>query len=336
MPAVSVLAVAVLGGCGSTTDEVPAAQEAATSDSAGCAEPTFEPAETPTEVSLASGGVERSYLLHVGAAVDDEPAPLVVDLHGYLSGAALQTSMSAFGDLADEEGFVVATPQGSSDLPYWNAVPHDDLPDDIAFLTAVIDDVGAQVCVDLDRVHVVGFSNGAFLASLVACELSDRVASVAAVAGAHDPRDCDPERAVPFLAVHGTDDEFVSFEGGPNPALDTLEWSDESRRAFDGLPFADVRGVAAAWSTRNGCATTPEVDEIAPSVEATIYRSCDGGGTVTLVVVDGGGHTWPGSEFSMLSESLLGPTTEEIDGTEVVWQFFSDHPHRADEGTTDG
>jgi polyhydroxybutyrate depolymerase len=281
---------------------------------------------TQGRVDLTSGGADRWYSLMVPSAYDGAPVPLVVDLHGYLSGAAVHAEISQLGALGEEAGFVVATPQGTSDMAYWNAVPHADLPDDVGFVEDVIDDVGATVCIDPARVYVDGFSNGAFLTSLIACRLSERVAAVAAVAGLQMPSDCAPERAAPVLAVHGTDDRHVSFEGGPNPALDELTWNDESRAAFDGLPFADVTETAAAWAEAAGCGPEPDRTEVADAVELIAYSGCTGGSAVELYVVEGGGHAWPGSDLSAASASILGPTTEAIDASELIWSFFQDHP----------
>lgn len=293
----------------------------------GCETPVGDVADGLSEErTLISGGAERRYRIHVPPTLGADPVPLVIDLHGYLSGSELQATMSGFEELADEEGFVVATPQGSGELPYWNAVPHPELPDDVVFVEDVIDEISEQVCVDPARVHVTGFSNGAFLTSLVACELSDRVASAAPVAGLLTPAGCEPERAVPILTIHGTDDQFVSFTGPPNPALETLTWNDESRSAFDGLPFADVRTSAGAWAEMDGCDATPTVQQVSPAVEETTYGSCDDGATVILLAVTGAGHTWPGSAFSVASAPILGSTTDEFIATTTIWEFFEAHP----------
>ena len=45
-----------------------------------------------------------------------------------------------------------------------------------------------------------------------------------------------------------------------------------------------------------------------------------------LYVVDGAGHTWPGSAFAAASEPILGPATDEMDASQVIWSFFDEHP----------
>lgn len=312
-----------------TAPAVPARTPGCDPDTGIAVDPTTAAAGTRgshERVDLDVDGTARWYTRYVPSTGGAAPLPLVVDLHGYLSGSAGQAAISDLAATAEEQGFVLATPQGNGDLPYWNAVPHDELPDDIAFIEAVIDDVGAATCIDPRRVYVDGFSNGAFLASLVACQLSDRVAAVAAVSGLQVPEGCDPARPVPVLGIHGTADRFVSIDGGPNPALDDLSWNDDSRLAFDGLPFAPVTEAAAGWAARNGCTPDPAVTEVAPAVEHIAYEGCEAGTAVELYVVDGAGHTWPGSAFAAASAATLGPATDAIDANEVIWSFFADHP----------
>ena len=322
----------VLSGCGgddagedaASTEETAGPTTTGTAP-LGCAAAAPAPAGTE-RVELSSGGEERWYDRVVPSGYEGSPRPLVIDLHGYLSGAETQAAISGFGALAEREGFVLATPQGNSDLPYWNATPEPDLPDDVGFVADVIDDVSATVCIDPDRVYVDGFSNGAFLASLVACELSDRVAAVAAVAGLLVPDGCEPDGPVPVLAIHGTDDQYVPVDGGPGPALADLDWSVDSRHAFDGLAFADVAETAATWAELDGCDPAPTRTDVSAAVASEAYGDCAGGAAVDLYVVDGGGHTWPSSAFSHASAAILGPTTDDIDATELIWSFFEEHP----------
>ncbi len=56
--------------------------------------------------------------------------------------------------------------------------------------------------------------------------------------------------------------------------------------------------------------------------------TCPPGADVELYRVQGGGHSWPGSAFSKLIESVVGPTTDSISANEVMWAFFQAHPLR--------
>ena len=41
-----------------------------------------------------------------------------------------------------------------------------------------------------------------------------------------------------------------------------------------------------------------------------------------FVIIDGGGHTWPGSPFSGPLENIMGKTDTSIDANEFMWDFF--------------
>jgi polyhydroxybutyrate depolymerase len=38
-----------------------------------------------------------------------------------------------------------------------------------------------------------------------------------------------------------------------------------------------------------------------------------------------GGHTWPGTDVDL---SALGATTQEINASQTMWEFFKAHPRR--------
>ena len=53
------------------------------------------------------------------------------------------------------------------------------------------------------------------------------------------------------------------------------------------------------------------------------YESGKEGAEVVLVVIEGGGHTWPGNEPRMRS---LGVSTRDISANDMMWEFFQQHP----------
>src|SRR4029079_13798140 len=166
-----------------------------------------------TRVDTKSGGKARWYFRHLPPTyTGTEPLPVVIDLHGYLEGAALHKANSALGPFGDARGFITITPQGSSNpIPLWNT---DLASPDVRFIGDLLDEVEARLCVDERRVFVTGLSNGAFMTSAVACKYADRIAAAAPVAGIRDIKGCAFARPVPVIAFHGTADPFVSYTGG--------------------------------------------------------------------------------------------------------------------------
>nr|WSY50829.1 hypothetical protein OG999_12370 [Streptomyces sp. NBC_00886] len=50
------------------------------------------------------------------------------------------------------------------------------------------------------------------------------------------------------------------------------------------------------------------------------YRACRGGDDVVSYVIDGGGHTWPGSTADWPAD--LGSVNQEISANQIMWSFF--------------
>lgn len=300
--------------------------------SAGCKAPPVAPGEQ--QVDTTSAGAPRYYLRRVPPVYDGtKPVPVVVDLHGYLEGAALHAANSMLGPFGDAHGFVTITPQGSGVVvPGWEV--EFDSPD-VRFVGDLLDEVRRTLCVDDRRVYVAGFSNGAFLASTIACVYADRITAIATVEGLLDPAGCKPARPVPIVAFQGTGDEFVAYTGGLGPRARVASANDGTGRLLGetsgGRAVARspaTEKVVAAWAKRNKCTVKPKTANVAPDVTAIRYR-CPARADVVLYRIAGGGHTWPGSEFSRAIEAAVGPTTFSINADDVMWSFFQAHPRRA-------
>ena len=234
---------------------------------------------------------ERWYLRTAPGDTGSARLPLVVDLHGYSEGAERHAEVTRFGPLGEDEGFVTVTPHGAGDPPHWDLAADGR---DVAFVEDVIDDARRRLCVDPDRVYVTGSSMGGFLTSVVACELGDRLAAVATVAGLAEVRDCAGWHPLPVLAVHATGDDAVRYDGGLSPRVADALGLPETGPAVPAL----VRG----WATKNGCATEPDTQR---DGDVTVIRfPCPAGGEVVHRRIDGGGHDWPTS------------------ATEDIWRFF--------------
>ncbi|MBX3285762.1 MAG: hypothetical protein KF703_10505 [Actinobacteria bacterium] len=267
--------------------------------------------ETPGDVAatFASGGVARAYRLSVPPSYDpDEPAPLIVNLHGSGSNA-LQASV--YGDVpraAAERGVIVVTPEAVDGR--WEL---GGTGPDADFLVALLDDVEGRYCVDLDRVHLMGMSLGAWKAAATACSFPDRFASVALVTVEVFPGSCDP---MPVIAFHGTADATVAYgEGGGTV--------DDADTVNAGLPGALAN--IAAWAESGGCDPEPIDTEVGDDVKLRRFEGCDDGIGVELYTIVGGGHTWPGSDIALGDPKL---TTDTIDATQLSLDWFEAHPAR--------
>jgi polyhydroxybutyrate depolymerase len=240
------------------------------------------------------------------------PVPLVLNFHGFGSNALEQERYSGFAALADREGFIVATPEGTNSPQRWYIYSQLEpgYVDDFAFVGDLIDALSARYCIDAARVYAVGISNGGGMSSQLGCRLNGRMAAIAPIAGSpYSELSCRDAGPMPVIAFHGTEDTIVPFEGGPGGRL--------------GLPINAVRDNMRDWAQHNGCNLTLETQRIADDVVLESYGGCSDGADVHLYVIEGGGHTWPGATRNI---AALGTTTQSISATELAWSFFTGHP----------
>lgn len=309
--------------------DVPVATAAAPSAGCGAAATAAQPGQQQS--TILSSGAERSFYFHVPPAHDGvAPLPLIVDFHGYSEGAEIHVLMSGLGPFGDEHGFVTITPQGTGPVPRWDTTLGSP---DLVFVGDLLDHAEATLCIDTNRIFAAGLSNGAFMSSAVACAYADRVAAVAPVAGIRDVPGCAPARPVPVVAFHGTADGFVAYDGGLGEQALDLPAPDGSGRtlrevgvqATPDAQAAPIPAITEAWAARNGCSGQERETRVATDVAVLTY-GCPVGAEVELYRVDGGGHSWPGSDFSAQVASIVGATTFSIDADEVMWAFFQAHP----------
>ena len=265
--------------------------------------------------TIESSGEEREYLLYVPKSYDpDTPTALVVSLHGRGLWPAQQKNLSGWNRLAEDHGFIVAYPSGSGMLKGWMRSQSGAMQDS-HFISKLIDTLMAEYNIDPTRVYADGLSNGGGMALVLSCTLSKRIAAIGLVAAAAaDPTvSCKSHRPVPTIAFHGTADFIVPFEGGPvgGPFK------------YHGVVFLSVREWIARLSKRNDCTSGPEESVAAPGVARVEHFGCADNASVTLYVIQAGGHTWPGGK--PMPEWLVGPTSDAVDATAETWTFFRNH-----------
>ncbi|MRR30447.1 hypothetical protein EG834_09040 [bacterium] len=270
-------------------------------------------AETTT-VQLISSGENRSYDLYLPKSINpSKPAPLVISLHGYSSKPSDMIYSTRWNNLADSEGFIAVYPLAHGSPTYWRTTgstyPAESAMMDVQFISDIISQLEGKYNIDAARIYVNGMSNGGGMTIVLACHLADRLAAVGSVAGAYSyPADlCTPSRPVPLIAFHGSDDPTIPYDGG---------------MAF-GFNYPSLPLFAENWASSNNCTetkSTPQEGEIS----ITEYTLCTQNADVALYTIHGGGHTWPGD--TPAATPTWGYTTQQIDATALMWQFFEQHP----------
>jgi len=262
------------------------------------------PAPAVQHKQLEVGGLPRSYRLYTPPTIDRRrPAPLVIVLGGFGNSAEDMVGATDFDRVAETANFVVAYADGINKT--WNAGycclgRATSGPDDVAFLTRLIDDVGTGQKVDPARVYAVGVSAGAMMAYRLGCEMAGRITGIGSVAGAMIVDDCHPARPVSVIEIHGTADGEVPYQGGRTAGGATQESPPTPAVA---QRWADLDHCPASTTTNSGVVTT------------AAWTGCAAGTAVKLVTLEGGGHTW----FA----DGLGPVAGAVDASRMMWEFFS-------------
>jgi len=275
--------------------------------------------------TMNSGGVERTYRLHVPPSqAGRTPLPLVLALHGNTGTGAGQARLSHLDSVSDRHGFMVVYPDGlDRSWADGRGVTSADRRgvDDVRFLAALVDEVDRRHPVDRARVYATGMSNGGFMSARLACDVADRFAAVALVAASISDvtaKACRPSGPVSVAILEGTEDPLVPYRGGAmgrNADRGQVLSHEQAIRLFRDLARCTATVKREHAPDQAGDGTTVDVD---------VYPECEGGAEVRGYTVRGGGHTWPGGD-AYLPAILVGKTSRNLDASEAIWSFFSGH-----------
>ncbi|MEO8218731.1 MAG: PHB depolymerase family esterase [Acidobacteriota bacterium] len=255
--------------------------------------------------SVTSGDLKRTYRLHLPSkATTSTPIPIVLNFHGRTATGIDQEIYSGLVPISDRETFILVSPDGTGTPLGWSAgATPSNTVDDVLFVNDLLNTLERELCIDTARVYATGFSNGAFMASKLACAMPDRIAAIAVVGGIHYGQGGCAGR-VPVLAIHGSQDALVPMAGGTVRA-----WR------YPGVPAA-----MDDWSASNGCLASTTNTELAQGVILQNYDNC--AASTQLIVLDRAGHVWPGSAGTSAAEPA-----GRVAGAELVWSFLAAARH---------
>jgi polyhydroxybutyrate depolymerase len=243
-----------------------------------------------------------------------ERVPLLMVLHGFGVPSSLLIVKAGLNQVADQKKFAYLAPEGARDAlgrPFWNAsksccdLDHRQI-DDVKRLRELLSANLDNASIDPQRVFVIGYSNGGFMAQRLACDMGDRIAGVVSVAGAAPAPDvpCAQSTALSFLEIHGDSDPIVHYAGGT-----VFDRNDVA--AHSSAP-----DTAKFWAQRLSCAgelhdvQTLDLEPHVADRETLVQRYDDCRGAVELWTVHGGGH------YVALQPPAL----------DAIWAFVVAHP----------
>ncbi len=169
--------------------------------------------------SIDVGGEMREYILAVPADYDmSKPYRLVFGWHPW-GGSAQQVAGSGSNGYyglqsqADGEAIFVAAEGldfGGNGLGWGNEGGKD-----IAFLEAMLEKFGSELCIDEDRIFSTGFSFGGMFSFAAGCSPTGKMRAIAPMAGNITVAGCENnEQPVAVMGFHGDDDTVVAIDGG--------------------------------------------------------------------------------------------------------------------------
>ena len=251
-----------------------------------------------TEQAVTVDGAQRPYYVHIPQNVG-HPAPVVFVFHGgggRPQGIARKSNMD---EVADQNGFIVVYPEGSESPSgrggTWNvgSAQMDSGAHDVAYVEAILKDVGAHVQIDPSRIYAAGHSMGGVFSYRLACEMSGTFAAIAPVSATMVEPSCHPTSPVAILHIQGSADDRIPLRGG------------RGRMTAGGREWPAPRAGVAAWSRFDACEATPSTKTEGIATCET-YSGCKA--MVEMCVLSGEGHPWP------------------QDAAPKIWAFFAAHP----------
>ena len=268
-----------------------------------------------TSKTMDFDGQIREYIEYVpGIYASNDTVPLVICLHG------LGDNMDNFYGIgmnyvADTANFIVLTPEALVDndisgYTAWNSgasalgMVLNGNVDDVGFISALIDSTMSLYNIDTSRVYVTGLSMGGFMTQRLACQLNERFAAVASVAGTFgNSMTCTNDSPIPVCHFHGTLDSTIYYTNN--------------------MYGNDAEELVNFWVEKNNCDTVADTlfmpDNAADgrTVQKITYPNESTGNEVVFYKVINGEHEW-----------LFTPTND-ISYTKEIWKFFLKHQKQA-------
>ena len=271
------------------------------------------PTSAQTTDSFMVGGVYRNYIIHLPTGYNASNAyPLVLNLHGYTSNASQEELYTEMDASADANGYIVVYPNGIGN--YWNSWGPPGATygaDDVLFLSTLIDTISADYHVNPKRVYSCGISNGGYMTYSLACNIASKLAAVASVSGTlsnYTYSNCNLERKIPVLHIHGTADPIVPYATGAANSIGAEQ-------------------TVAFWRDTDACANISDTIDLpntnladSSTVQLISYQNCPSNNEILFYKIINGGHTWPGG---LIDVPAYGNTNRDISATEVIWAFFN-------------
>jgi polyhydroxybutyrate depolymerase len=255
------------------------------------------PGDYPETLSV--GGFTRHMTVHVPPVSSVAGRPLILVYHGAGGTMASTVAETNFEQVANQQGDNVVFLQGFSDT--WNEgaghTPAEQAHvDDVAFTSAVLNELTGLVDYNPKKVAATGISNGALMVEDLGCHLSSRISLIVPVEGEIPiavSSICAVSRPMNVYEIHGTADPNIPYGGG------------HFNGVGGGTTVLSAPASVARWAHLDGCSPHLSTVHLNQTVILTKYSHCRGNVNVTLRTIVGGLHVW-GSNIGQIVTQVLG------------------------------
>lgn len=268
----------------------------------------------------------RSYNVYLPAGHQpNQPAPLLVLLHGCTQTAEGFAEATRFTELADRHGFLIAAPKQTRANQQarcwrWFDPAHQGRdrgePAILAGITRAVTDETDQWTIDASRVYVTGISAGGAMALIVAANYPDLFAAV----GAHSGLPYRSARSVPEGLIAARGHGFTApAPQVPPPPLIVFQGGRDRVVA----PSVGNR-VVRQWLGQSAVAENPRnttyLSHAGFHTSVTHWAGNRGPRHIEHWQIDELGHAWSGGLVGGSFSDPRGPSASE-----AMWDFFAAH-----------
>lgn len=298
--------------------------------------PKFVPVTEHRFEKIVSDSYERTFHIYIPKSKPDSPKPVVFVLHGGGGTSEGMIYLTRISELAERDGFVVVFPNGFENR--WNdgrgilryTTDRKNI-NDVRFFRDIVSALKTSHQIDTQRIHIVGLSNGGFMAQRAVCEASDLFASgfsVAATTSKFIESSCDVKESVSFGFIFGKRDDVIPYSGGTILIPSSPQANAPKISTGESLSFTSSIEV---WKNRLKCEFEEKqyIDSLKKKYPKDIikytFRNCNQGSLLDAYLIESGGHFWPHG-FFYENDKKYGYLTEDMDASGVIIDFFKRTP----------
>jgi len=298
--------------------------------------PKFVPVQNHKSSQIVSNGIERNFRYLLPTDYQTNTLPLIFVLHGGGGNSEGMIYLTRLSERVDQDRFIVVYPEGFANR--WNdgrgvkhSITDQNQTKDVLFFRDMVSYFKKNYLIDESRIHVVGLSNGGFMAQRLACEAADVFASsfsVAATTSKFLSQNCSLGRPLSVGFIFGKKDDIIPYRGGTifipkNPLNDK-----DRIAAGESISFQDSLKF---WSEKLQCTSENRryIQGIKTKINKDIvqydYESRIPSLRLRAFLLENGGHIWPHG-FYYHSEKKYGYLSEDLDASSAILDFFKETP----------